>query len=571
MKTFTFLTVLLLTECIELFAADKTQALSSAQRRGMKVIQVENSIYRFEYPEGKTVCKNLGEYRNESLCRTASTIDTTTIDLTTIDTSLYYSKYKFWQEIDVSDADFNPIVIGDVNNNERAEIYGFDKQFDSVDDPPNDIFELDSAGAFKMVYEYPDTPNKLYRAQGIFDVEGNGKQEAMFFGIDTLGDQGFAFMADTLNGLPISLAFKYTRPTDHSQINHPIFGDFDKDGKTDIVYNSSPSVLSLFIDEFNPSTTSFDPVYRFDANKSIDGHSVGDFDMDGKTDIVFGSIDGDVYVVEAQGVGTYQKVWQSTIPTYNAYLHFATHDIDGNGKPEFWVGGDAYYNGVGVTRFTCFETNGVNSYAPVAQIDLIGVFSFFAGNCFAKDIDNDGKEELFICIDQNVIILKFTGTPNHPAYDIFYLKQNELANSNSVYLGATLYDGNRNDKNELFITLDLVNNEGRKEFTYSYKPQFSMGVKASLPSSPSDFELSQNYPNPFNPTTTIEYSIPLNAFVSLKVFDLLGNVVATVINQRQNAGQHYAKFDGASIPSGIYFYRLRVANFVAVKKLILLK
>ena len=139
-------------------------------------------------------------------------------------------------------------------------------------------------------------------------------------------------------------------------------------------------------------------------------------------------------------MGTYQKVWQSTIPTYNAYLHFSTHDIDGNGKPEFWVGGDAYYNGVGVTRFTCFETDGVNSYAPVAQIDLVGVFSFFAGNCFAKDIDNDGKEEIFICIDQNVIMLKFVGTPNHPAYEVFYVKQNELADSNSVYFGATLYE-----------------------------------------------------------------------------------------------------------------------------------
>ena len=496
-------------------------------------------------------------------------IDSTIIDLQTIDTSLYSDKYKFWQEIDVSDADFRPVVIGDVNKNGRAEIYGYTKSFEMPQGQPISIFELDTAGFFKKVYQYPDT---MWFAQTIFDVEKNGNQELLMYGNASNGYvEGFAFRPPSSGKLPTAFAYWYSREFGHAQINHPMLGDFDKDGKTDVVYNSSPSVLSLFIDEFNPITNSFDSVYKWDVNKYIDGHSTGDFDMDGKTDIVLGSSDGDVYVVEAQGPGLYQKVWQSTVATHNAYLHFSTNDIDGNGKPEFWVGGDAYYNGVGITRFTCFETNGDNSYVPVARIDLVGVFSFFAGNCFAEDIDKDGKEELFICIDQNVLILKFVGSPNHHKYEIFYFTRNELQDQNCVYSGATLFDAENQGKDDLFITLAQVNNVGRKDFTYSYKPTFSTGVKTISNSSPSEFRLYQNYPNPFNPTTTISFTLPSRTFVSLKIFDMLGKEVSTIVSAELQAGSYSQQWHPERISSGIYFYKLQAGAYSNTKKLLLLK
>ena len=95
---------------------------------------------------------------------------------------------------------------------------------------------------------------------------------------------------------------------------------------------------------------------------------------------------------------------------HNAYMLFTTNDIDKNGKKEFWIGGDSYYKGIGVTRSTCFEAAADNQYQEVGRIDLEGVFSFSAGNASAVDFDNDGVEELFICIDQHVLIFKFAGT-----------------------------------------------------------------------------------------------------------------------------------------------------------------
>lgn len=88
---------------------------------------------------------------------------------------------------------------------------------------------------------------------------------------------------------------------------------------------------------------------------------------------------------------------------------------------------------------------------------------------------------------------------------------------------------------------------------------------------PSKFSLIQNYPNPFNPTTNIEYSIPEESFVELKVYDVLGNEVATLINEEQSIGNYKTDFTGVNLTSGIYFYQLRAGSFVQTKKMILMK
>jgi hypothetical protein len=92
---------------------------------------------------------------------------------------------------------------------------------------------------------------------------------------------------------------------------------------------------------------------------------------------------------------------------------------------------------------------------------------------------------------------------------------------------------------------------------------------------PADYVLCQNYPNPFNPSTSIQYTIGSNQFVSLKVYDVLGNEVVTLINEEKPAGNYEVNFSatgGASqLSSGIYFYQLRAGSFLETKKMILLK
>ena len=98
-------------------------------------------------------------------------------------------------------------------------------------------------------------------------------------------------------------------------------------------------------------------------------------------------------------------------------------------------------------------------------------------------------------------------------------------------------------------------------------------------SMPSKYSLEQNYPNPFNPSTTIRYSIPnvienqakQTQLVTLKVFDILGNEVATLVNEEKPAGSYEVKFDAAGLSSGIYFYKLQAGSLVENKKMILMK
>lgn len=88
---------------------------------------------------------------------------------------------------------------------------------------------------------------------------------------------------------------------------------------------------------------------------------------------------------------------------------------------------------------------------------------------------------------------------------------------------------------------------------------------------PRVFKVNQNYPNPFNPSTTINYSVSKTGLVIIKVYDVLGKEIETLVNGEKSVGNYSIKFDGSKFPSGIYFYRMQAGEFVETKKLTLLK
>ena len=85
------------------------------------------------------------------------------------------------------------------------------------------------------------------------------------------------------------------------------------------------------------------------------------------------------------------------------------------------------------------------------------------------------------------------------------------------------------------------------------------------------YALSENYPNPFNPVTTIRFSLPQRSFVSLKVFDLLGTEISTIISEELQAGTYSRQWSALQFASGVYYYRIQTDNFVETKKLVLMK
>ena len=108
---------------------------------------------------------------------------------------------------------------------------------------------------------------------------------------------------------------------------------------------------------------------------------------------------------------------------------------------------------------------------------------------------------------------------------------------------------------------------------YYYNPDTSWltGVTQNGNTVPTEYTLSQNYPNPFNPTTNIKFDLPKQGFVSLKVYDVVGKEVATLVNEVKSAGSYIVDFNGTGLSSGVYFYRLQAGDFASVKRMILVK
>jgi len=102
-----------------------------------------------------------------------------------------------------------------------------------------------------------------------------------------------------------------------------------------------------------------------------------------------------------------------------------------------------------------------------------------------------------------------------------------------------------------------------------FRINFVVGVEES--DIITDYKLTQNYPNPFNPTTTLKYQLPASSKVTLKVYDVLGNEVATLLNEEKEAGTYEVMFEASNYSSGVYFYRLQAGSFVETKKMVLMK
>jgi YVTN family beta-propeller protein len=123
----------------------------------------------------------------------------------------------------------------------------------------------------------------------------------------------------------------------------------------------------------------------------------------------------------------------------------------------------------------------------------------------------------------------------------------------------------RVNKDENFVVAEI---DQLGIFRVGYDPS---SVSEEIIPIPAEYGLSQNYPNPFNPTTTIYYTLPNAEKVTLKVYDVLGRAVSTLVNEPQQAGEYWIHFDARELTSGLYFYRLEAGSFTETKKMIVLK
>ena len=246
---------------------------------------------------------------------------------------------------------------------------------------------------------------------------------------------------------------------------------------------------------------------------------------------------------------------------------------------------------------------------------LIDVNGFYAGLFFDWDIDENTSAANYASYDQvtkcslfynsDSSICTAVGLAWWWGYDGFYAIQNDGDDG-----GINIYDGFTKAEKWLSLTNGLnkvtaglqdisgVNSAGPFNIPSGSEREIAFVVAAGnsldmvrqaivlgrekyamLPTDvnneettkPISFELQQNYPNPFNPVTNIKYSIPEAGFVTIKIYDIMGQEVTTLINTQMNAGNYQYSFNASNLASGVYFYRLQAGKFSETKKLILLK
>jgi len=163
---------------------------------------------------------------------------------------------------------------------------------------------------------------------------------------------------------------------------------------------------------------------------------------------------------------------------------------------------------------------------------------------------------------------KYTYAYNEDDYEIECLGE-KWSNLNWVNDWKNTYS--YDDYTNLIETLECIWNGTNwinfNRYHYSY-------IITEIEQSPLEnkiYYLSNNFPNPFNPTTKIKYSIPKLSFVTLKVFDVLGKEIETLVNKDKHTGNYEVEFNAAHLPSGVYFYKLQAGNYIETKKMLLLK
>lgn len=151
----------------------------------------------------------------------------------------------------------------------------------------------------------------------------------------------------------------------------------------------------------------------------------------------------------------------------------------------------------------------------------------------------------------------------------------ERSSNNKTFSKIGFIKGNGSSTNENSYSFLDKNVSGTlyyrlNQIDFNGSSKYSKVIEVNA-SQPFTYSLKQNYPNPFNPTTVISYSVPEKSFVSIKVYDVIGNEVASLVNNQVDAGSHNVVFNASSLSSGVYFYTITAGNFIATKKLILLK
>lgn len=432
---------------------------------------------------------------------------------------------------------------------------------------------------------------------GAGDVNGDGRSD---FIIGIPGRQNYTGSAYVYSGATGALIYQKDGATAGQVFGLAVSGinDLDGDLRADFIVSAgyaSPGGVSLAGSVFIYSGATGSLIYQKDGGAAGDifGFSVsgaGDLDGDGRGDFIVGACSADpggrpgagsAYIYSgATGALLYQKNGASNSVELGWSVSGAG-DVDGDGRDDFIIGAPSVdFGGIG-SVFVYSGTTGAllaQKVAPVAGSDF-GITVAGTG-----DVDGDGKGDYAIGTSRANVsgignagsVLVYSGGSGALLHQI----NGSAAGDSLGFWVADAGDVNGDGKTDIIIGAPRTDPGGITDagsvYVYSFSPTGVTRVEfAGLPSS---FTLSQNFPNPFNANTQIVFDIPgvESKSVRLEVFDILGQRIATLIDEPLSGGRYHITWDGRdgegkSVASGVYFYHLTAVEFQEAKRMTLLK
>jgi len=326
--------------------------------------------------------------------------------------------------------------------------------------------------------------------------------------------------------------------------NYATIADVDNDDSLEIIFTQSLRVEDSSAGEIYARVSMYSSsgllkqqwnIPPDNSWRDLSGVSVANFNQDAFLEIATVNYMGTAYLFTYDG--TVLPGWPKfKTATYPIPI---LSDIDNDSIPEIIIG---HYRSVNDTGKLFFY----NSTGDSLRWSPLGIY----GNTgfqhpIISDLNHDGKSEMVITSDAGYPLIK-------SVLSVYTFPHSAFSPKTSPW--------------------PQREHDRHNTYQYGYIPSDNVVSVPSFERAPLQFSLSQNYPNPFNPSTMLSFVIGQSSFVTLKIFNVLGKEIATLIHSRlMDAGKHEVNFDGSNVPSGIYYYRLTAGKFTETKKFVVVR